>query len=214
MVKRAETAGADIGMAVTALSQGRVVAYPTETVYGLGVDPGNETALERLLILKGRSGRQGLIVLVAEASQLDALVQPPSALALALMERFWPGPLTLVLPARPGLSPRLTGTGDCLAVRRSPAPQVAALLAAWGRPLVSTSANPHGRPPARDSAQVLDYWPEGLAVVPGVCPPGTRPSTLVRVTGDRAELLRSGALAKEVLVAVVPGLVLRDAEER
>ncbi|MBF0177037.1 MAG: threonylcarbamoyl-AMP synthase [Magnetococcales bacterium] len=181
--------------AVTALRQGRIIAYPTETVFGLGVDPFCGTALEALLRLKRRHSAKGVILLVRDVAQLAGLVQPPSAAAQRLMAHFWPGPLTLVLPALPGLSPLLTGGGDHLAVRVSSSPRVAALLRAWGGPLVSTSANPSGGEPARDAAGVRSLWPEEVAVVlPGRCAALQLPSTVVRVGEGGVTLLRPGAI--------------------
>ncbi|MEO5371721.1 MAG: L-threonylcarbamoyladenylate synthase [Magnetococcus sp. DMHC-1] len=193
-----------IAKAVSALHRGEIIAYPTETVFGLGVDPFHDGALAGLLALKGREASKGVIILVGSRRQLADLILPPSRLAQEVMDRFWPGPLTLVLPALPGLSPLLTGGGDHLAVRLSSAPRVAALLRAWGRPLVSTSANPSGGEPARDAATVQHMWPRGVAaVVPGRCAPTSLPSTVVRVDERGITLLRPGAVPHTQVEAVL-----------
>ncbi|MBF0154373.1 MAG: threonylcarbamoyl-AMP synthase [Magnetococcales bacterium] len=184
-----------VARAVAALQRGEVIAYPTETVFGLGVDPFHPGALAALLRLKGRDVGKGLIVLVGGMDQLTVVIRPPSEVARRLMGLFWPGPLTLVLPSLPGLSSLLTGGGEFVAVRLSSARRVAVLMRAWGGPLVSTSANLSGGEPARDAATVRRLWSEGVAVVvPGWCRSSSLPSTVVRVTEGGIELLRPGVI--------------------
>lgn len=132
---------------------GGIVAYPTEAVYGLGCDPNNEQALERLLALKRRPWYKGLILLAASVAQLepyvdfDALTPERRAAVLAA----WPGPVTWLLPARPGVSPRVRGQHPKVAARVTAHPLAAALCHAVGGPIVSTSANRSGRRPARSA---------------------------------------------------------------
>lgn len=186
--------------AAQALRRGGLVAYPTETVYGLGADPRQESALHALLRLKGRGAEKGLILLVAGVEAVTQAALPPSPLARHLMESFWPGPLTLVLPARPDLSRLVTGSGGWVALRHSPSPVVAALLERFGAPIVSTSANPSGQPTPVHGAEIRRLWGEALAGVVEL-PHGTaqasRPSTVVKVEGEGVTLLREGALAAE-----------------
>lgn len=194
-----------IEAAALALKQGELVAYPTETVYGLGADPGRGAALEKLLRLKGREATKGLILLVAGAAEVERVALPPSPLARALMARFWPGPLTLVIPARPELSPLVTGGHGWVAVRHSPSPVVTTLLERFGAPLVSTSANPSGVPTPARGEELRRLWGKALAVV--VDHPGNggggQPSTVIRVDGERLEGLREGAIPFEGLVRAV-----------
>lgn len=154
--------------AVELLRGGGVVAYPTEGCYGLGCDPRNARAVQRVLNLKGRSWRQGLILIGASWSQVAHWVDSSDAGALARARATWPGPATWLLPARPGVSRRVRGEHDTIAVRVTAHPLAAALCRRFHAAIVSTSANRHGRPPALTAAQVraqfgdrLDYVLEG-----------------------------------------------------
>ena len=162
-----------IARALRTLRGGGVLAYPTEGVWGLGCDPWNEKAVRRLLALKGRSESKGLILIAGAIEQVSSLLR---ALSPAHMQRVldtWPGPVTWVVPATPGLPAWLTGGKPSLAVRVSAHTGVAALCAAFGGPIVSTSANPSGRPAALTELAVRRYFREGLdGVLPG--PLGTQ----------------------------------------
>ncbi len=196
-----------IDSAVAALSRGEVIGLPTETLFGLAADPVNSLAMAQIVRLKQRPPEKGFIVLVGNQEQLDQLILPPSPLALQLMARFWPGPLTLVLPARPELSTLITGHTGYVAVRISPAPQVVALLALWRRPLISTSANPAGEPTPQTAEQVRRLWPtENLLVLDGVISADAHPSTVLQVDGAEAQLLRAGAVSLSALQSMIPGL--------
>lgn len=201
-----------VHQAVAVLARGGIIAHPTETVYGLAVDPDNESALLRLSRLKGRSVGKGFILLVSGLPQLAGLVrQPLSPLAKRLVDRFWPGPLTLVLPALPGLSPLLTGGTGRVAVRQSPSEMVATLLRLWQKPLVSTSANVSGGETPRRGGEVRAFWGKRVdLVLDGESGGVGQPSTVVRVDLDRVWLLRAGAMPLEQLLPVVPRLVLPD----
>lgn len=190
----------ELTRAARALAAGGVIAYPTETLFGLGCDPEHEPALARLHVLKGRPTDRGLILLVRDQGQLAPWVTSVPPLAERLLAAFWPGPLTLVLPARPGLSPLLTGGRDTLAVRCSPAPLVRALLALWPKPVTSTSANRHGEPPVRTAQQARELWRGELdAVIPGPLPDHGLPSTVLEVRGEEGWLLRRGAVSVAAL---------------
>ncbi|MDV2451650.1 Sua5/YciO/YrdC/YwlC family protein [Xanthomonas hortorum] len=153
--------------AVAALTRGGVIAYPTEAVWGLGCDPRQEAAVLRLLAIKRRPVDKGVIVVAASVDVLhdwvdfDALEPARKQEVLA----SWPGPHTWILPVTAQAPRWVTGAHDGLAVRISAHPVVAALCAAWGAPLVSTSANLAGEPPAR-SRQALD--PALLVSIDGV----------------------------------------------
>jgi L-threonylcarbamoyladenylate synthase len=140
--------------AAAQLRAGGIVAYPTEAVFGLGCDPDNGEAVQRLLDLKGRAASKGLILIAAELSQLrpfiGALPQQRKAEILA----SWPGPITWIVPAAAHTPRWLTGDRDTLAVRVTAHPLAAALCRAAGMALVSTSANRSGQPPARTPLQV------------------------------------------------------------
>lgn len=186
--------------ALTALHHGQVIGLPTETLFGLAADPWNPAALDRLIRLKERPMDKGFILLIDETMDLDTLLLPPSPLAVRLMKQFWPGPLTLVLPARSDLPPFLTGDSGFVAVRHSPSPIVGALLAAWHKPLISTSANRAGGVPSDTAEGVRAIWPdEKLVVLDGPIRPNALPSTLLRVDGEQVTLLRPGAIPIDLL---------------
>lgn len=184
----------DVAAAAAAIAAGQVVAYPTETFYGLAVDALAEDALARLTALKGRGAEKAFSLLVADRNMLASVCREVSEVAEALIRKHWPGPLTLALPARPDLPAKIVCDGF-VAVRMSPHPLAQSLVAALGRPITATSANPAGAAPPCTASEVTGYFPEpGCRVLDGGVTPGGRPSTLVRVRGDRLEILRAGAV--------------------
>jgi L-threonylcarbamoyladenylate synthase len=201
-----------VGRLAIHLDRGGLVAYPTETVYGLGAraDGGGVSALRTL---KGREdGRPFLVLLPAkgEGEWPDGLVWTPPALALA--GSFWPGPLTLVLADPECAWPEgVRSARGGVAVRRSPHPFVQALLRAWPHPLLSTSANRPGEPPAR-SADAVERAVQGrpglhrLWILDGGPLVDSGPSTLVDCTGPVPRVLRHGPVSFETLRDVVPEL--------
>lgn len=165
--------------AVAALRAGGVVAYPTEAVYGLGCDPRDAAALERILALKGRPDSLGLILIASEFSQLAPFLAPLPPELEARATATWPGPVTWIWPCVPGLPAVLTGGRDTLAARVTAHAGAAALCHAFGGAVVSTSANRHGEPPARDAAAVRAAFPVGLdAVIDGPCGGHARPTEI------------------------------------
>jgi len=133
---------------------GGVIAYPTESVYGLGCDPTDGAAVMRLLAIKRRSVKLGLILIAADFAQLQPYIGTIDRVTLARVARSWPGPVTWLLPAAEETPAWLCGVHDTIAVRVTAHPLAAALCAAAGHPLVSTSANRHREPPARTALQV------------------------------------------------------------
>jgi len=149
------------------VAAGGVFAYPTEAVYGLGCDPANPFAVARLLHLKHRDWRKGLILIAADRQQLLPWVSLDDS-EWTELERQWPGPRTWVVPARPGTPDWITGGRDEIAVRITAHPTARALCHACDTALVSTSANPDGRPPARSPLMVRRYFHNRLdAIVTG-----------------------------------------------
>ena len=136
------------------IQAGGVVAYPTEAVYGLGCDPCNATAVQRLLAIKQRPAHKGLILIAADFAQLAPFLQPLSATDRAWLEATWPGPYTWLVPALPSTPTWLRGRHATLAVRVTAHPLAAALCRACGHALVSTSANLSGRAPTRTALAV------------------------------------------------------------
>jgi L-threonylcarbamoyladenylate synthase len=187
----------EITFAAEALRRGEVVAYPTETFYGLGVNALDELALARLRHLKGRDANKPISVLVSGPDMLDRLCKTLPPLARRLIAAYWPGPLTLALPARKDL-PRALVSEGCVAVRESSHPTAEALVNAFGSPVTTTSANPGGEPPATTPEQVEEMFEGRCRVIHGGVTLGGAPTTLARVRGGKIEILRQGALRIEV----------------
>lgn len=137
---------ADLGTALEALEQGGVIAYPTEAVYGLGCDPHNPVALQRILDIKVREANKGFILIAASQDQLAPYLAPVIPAWQTQLDTAWPGPTTFVLPASANVLPLLCGQRDTLAVRVSAHPVVRQLCNAYGGAIVSTSANISGQP--------------------------------------------------------------------
>jgi L-threonylcarbamoyladenylate synthase len=187
----------EIMFAAHALRRGEIIAYPTETFYGLAVNALDELALARLRLLKGRDGGKAISILVSGPEMLNEVCRTVSPLARRLIAAHWPGPLTLVLPARADLPRPLVQSG-CVAVRESSHPTAQALVAAFGRPVTTTSANLAGEPPATTPEAVEDIFEGRCRVIHGGATVGGAPSTVARVRGGRLEILRQGAIRLQV----------------
>ena len=165
--------------AARVVKSGGLIAYPTEAVYGLGCDPRNEKAVRRLLALKRRSPRKGLILIAADFAQLAPFLQPLTPADLARLAATWPGPHTWLIPAQPATPRWLRGQYDTLAVRVTAHPLAAALCRACGHPLVSTSANFSGRPPARSALAVRRQLGAAIdCLLPGPTGGATQPTEI------------------------------------
>jgi L-threonylcarbamoyladenylate synthase len=157
-----------VGLACAVLRTGGVLAYPTEAVWGLGCEPRNQMAVERLLRLKRRDWRKGLILVAAEFSQLEPFVQLPSRTAQKRAFATWPGPATWVFPASEHTPMWISGERDSVAIRVSAHPLVRELCLAYGGPIVSTSANRAGHAPARSASAVRLAFGRGIdGLLPG-----------------------------------------------
>ena len=165
--------------------QGGVIAYPTEAVWGLGCDPWNEEAVDRLLALKERPVHKGLIVVADDIEQFDFLLGDLPDVWQERLAGSWPGPNTWLVPHQNRLPEWVTGMHDTVALRVSDHPLVRALCRYTG-PLISTSANPAGRPSARTRLRVEQYFPGELDKVLGGALGGRRNPSLIRDlrTGD------------------------------
>lgn len=184
-----------VARAAERLRAGGVVAFPTETVYGLGADARNEDAVRRVFAIKGRPADHPLIVHLAEAAQADAWANAIPETARRLMARFWPGPLTLVLAARDDVPRVVTGGQDSVALRAPSHPMALALLRAFGGGLAAPSANRFGAVSPTEAWHVraslgtqIDQVLDG-----GPCRYGLE-STIVSLLGERPRVLRPGAL--------------------
>src|SRR5690606_22423426 len=190
-----------IKQAAALLRQGKVVAFPTETVYGLGADARSDEAVSRIFQAKGRPSDNPLIVHIAELSQLEELVESVPPEARLLMDRLWPGPLTLVLPAKEGaVSSKVTAGLSTVAVRMPDHPVALELIRASGCPLAAPSANRSGRPSPTTARHVMDDL-QGLAdgVLDGGATGVGLESTVVETEERRMVVLRPGGISVEEL---------------
>lgn len=183
---------------LAALDAGGVVGIPTDTVYGLAADPFAPEATDRIFLLKDRPRSVDLPVLVADVEQGLSLCAQLPPYARELMDRFWPGALTLVVSRRAGLGLHLGGDGTTVGLR-CPDHAVARALCGAGGPLATTSANRHGSEPATTAGAVAEIDGVSLVLDSGPCP--IRPSTVVACTAGRPVLLRAGTLAWRDIVA-------------
>jgi len=186
---------ADLNRAVAVLNGGGVVAFPTETYYGLAVDPLNPLALNHLFSLKQRDISKPILTLVDDRASLSSLAQDIPIIYEPLMKEFWPGPLTLIFQARLNLPTLLTAGTSTIGVRHSSHPFARQLLRAFGRPLTATSANISGYAAAVDAYEVKTQFGSKIDVVfDGGRTPGTVGSTIIGLEGDRLKLIREGVI--------------------
>lgn len=193
-----------IGELAAAIDRGAIVAIPTESSYGLAVDPADEAAVARLMALKGRDAGKALPVVVGAAAAVASLPVDGRAEALVRFAHLWPAPLSLLLPLT---APLAASAGEPRVAVRVPAhPLLRRLLAALGRPLTATSANLSGEPAMLDPAVVagwLEEQPGEHWVVDGGQLAGGLPSTLVAVERGEVRIVRAGSFPAERLLAEV-----------
>jgi L-threonylcarbamoyladenylate synthase len=187
------------------LAADEVVAYPTDTFYGLAADPRSPAAVERLFALKGRDASRAIPLIAADWAQVETLCGAPGPLASRLGHAFWPGPLTLVLPLAAALAPELVAGGTTVAVRVPDNAVSRGLAAALGMPVTSTSANRSGAAPAQHAAAAAAVFGAALGAVLDAGPArGGLASTIVDLTGDEPRLLRAGAVPWERVLQFLP----------
>jgi L-threonylcarbamoyladenylate synthase len=194
----------DVRRAVEALRAGEVVAFPTETVYGLGADALREGAVERVFALKGRPRNNPMIVHVADEAMARTVVASWTERASRLVSGFWPGALTLVLEKADAVPALVTAGHRSVGVRCPDHPIALELIRAFGRPIVGPSANPSGRVSPTTAAHVREGFPGGgLTVLEGgPCRAGIE-STVLSLVHEPARILRPGAVAREDLEAAL-----------
>jgi L-threonylcarbamoyladenylate synthase len=186
----------DLAGAVAILRRGGVVCFPTETFYGLAADALDEAAVARVLDAKGRAETQPIAVIAPDLDAASRLwIDVPPA-ARALIEAHWPGPLTIVLPARPTVPRALVGPQGGIGVRVSSHPIAHALAVSFGGPITATSANPAGRPPARVVETARAQLGDAVdGYLDGGTTPGGPASTIVEVASDGSlRIIRQGAI--------------------
>jgi L-threonylcarbamoyladenylate synthase len=207
--KPSEIAGLD--EALDALRVGELVVYPTETFYALGADPFSPDALERVFALKGRDPQRPIALIAADLEMALGLARevPPNARRLA--EVFWPGPLTLVLPARDDVPRGIGGPDGCVGVRVSPHPIARALASGLGRPITATSANRSGRSPATTLSAARNELGDKVKVyLEGGTLGASAPSTVVSVdVQGMIHMIRPGAISERQLWAALTAGALK-----
>ena len=193
-----------IQTAAKILQEGGLVAFPTETVYGLGGNGLDGAACEKIYLAKGRPSDNPLILHISEFEELDAIVREISPAAKKLMDAFWPGPLTMVFPKADIVPAKATGGLDTVAVRFPSHPVARAIIKAAGLPIAAPSANSSGKPsPTRASHVEYDLNGKIDMIVDGGAAEWGLESTIVDVSGDVPMILRPGAVTKEMMEEVV-----------
>jgi L-threonylcarbamoyladenylate synthase len=183
---------------------GLLVAYPTETFYGLACDPWSVAAVDRVFEAKGRPDRMALPLLAADRAAAEGCVRATPDAARRLMEAFWPGPLTLVLMARDDFPPRLLGGGQTVGVRVSPHPVASALARAVGSAIVATSANRSGQPPPSTAQEVaVALGGDVSLILDGGATLGGNSSTVLDLTTDTPRLIRSGPISTSAIESIL-----------
>jgi L-threonylcarbamoyladenylate synthase len=209
MAKAIRASQAELEAAVDALRDGELVAFPTETVYGLGANASNPAAVRKVFELKGRPPSHPVIVHIDQRKYLKRWVRDVSPAAEKLAEAFWPGPLTLVLPRAEGVHDVVTGGQDTVAIRIPSHPMARQLLDAFGGGIAAPSANRFGRLSATRAEHVEDEFGDAVKVIldGGECQLGLE-STIVSCLGDEVRLLRPGSITLGQLRNVVGEVVI------
>jgi len=176
------------------LKAGGIVAFPTDTFYGLGVNPYNRNAVDKIYEIKGRDPEKPLLLLIDSIPKLENLVEEPSAACIKLMQTFWPGPLTLLFKPKPS-SIHENISADLIGIRQPGNPVTRNILSALDHPLTAPSANISGDNPATTAQQVQDIFGEKVELIlnAGECKAG-KPSTVINATNNPARLIRAGEI--------------------
>lgn len=187
-----------INSAAAIISLGGVIAYPTETIYGLGADATNEQAIHRLFSIKGRNFNNPISVIIGNVQDVHPLVCKITAAAQKLMDAFWPGPLTIVFESADWVSPLLTANTGKIGIRLSGHDGARRIAQVTGKPLTATSANVSGAPECANADAVIDQIGDKIeAVIDLGVSGGTVGSTIIDATSEKPIILRSGVIARE-----------------
>jgi L-threonylcarbamoyladenylate synthase len=189
-----------IDEAVAILKSGGVIAFPTETFYGLGADARDEAAVEKIFGIKGRDFKNPILVVIGDTRHLETFAGTISEEARRLMDRFWPGPLTIVFTASPAVSPKLTaGTGK-IGIRLTSHPVAMEISRRLGGPLTATSANFSGAPECSSAAEVISQLEGKIdGVIDGGQTPGGKGSTIVDLAVTPGKILREGVIPASLI---------------
>jgi len=179
------------------LREGRVMAFPTETFYGLGADAKNETAVKKIFRIKGREFNNPIPIIIGTREKLGGLVEEIPEAAQRLISVFWPGPLTLVFRASKAVSPRLTANTGLIGIRISSHPIARMLAQALGAPLTATSANLSGETECTTARQVVhSIGPFIDGIIDGDKTPGHKGSTVINIAVSPPRILRIGVISE------------------
>jgi L-threonylcarbamoyladenylate synthase len=186
--------------AATAVQTGGVIAFRTDTFYGLGADPFNRDAVQAIRKLKGREETNPILLLVSDYAQIDRFISARLKIFDDVAAAFWPGPITLIGAAAAGLPLELTAGTGTIGVRLPDDTRVRDFVRICGGALTATSANPSGVAPATTAAQVQSYFPNGLAeIVDGGETTAIQPSTVLDLSRSKPRLVREGAISRKEL---------------
>jgi L-threonylcarbamoyladenylate synthase len=186
----------NLAAAVDALKCGHVIVFPTETLYGLGANALDDAAVEKVFQLKGRDRSNPIPVLVANQEMLHTVVAKVPTIARKLIDQYWPGPLTLVLPRQKNIPKPLCNPAGGVGVRISSQPIATLLINGLGRPLTATSANPSGKEPARTLQEAKNYFAHRMDIfVDGGTLTSKGGSTVVEVIENRIKIIREGEIS-------------------
>ena len=196
---------------ISTLKQGGLVAFPTDTVYGLGACLSIHQAVERVYQVKERPRNMALPLLLAHISQISEVAEPVPPIAWFLADNFLPGALTIVLHKSKSVPDIITAGGITVAVRIPAHPIPVALIEGMGAPIVGTSANLSGRPSALVADEVYSQFGDKIDLIidGGQCP-GGKESTIVDVTGEKPVILREGAISREELERICGSILLKE----
>jgi L-threonylcarbamoyladenylate synthase len=182
------------------IHRGGVIAFRTDTFYGLGADPFNREALRKIRQLKSREERKPILLLISDLSEVGRFITHQSEAFKTVADRFWPGPITLIGRARSELPMELTAGTQTIGLRLPNDDNVRSLLRSCGGALTATSANSSGGEPATTAAEVMDYFPTGIDIVlDWGAVTTTQPSTVLDLSGEVPLLVREGAISREEL---------------
>lgn len=185
--------------AARVISNGGVIAFRTDTFYGLGADPFNRDAIMRIRELKGREDDKPILLLISDEKEVDRFIEQSEFFRL-VAKGHWPAPLTLIGVARPEVPLELTAGTKSLGVRLPDDDSVRSFVRACGGALTATSANVSGKPPARTAKEVADYFPAGIdLIIDAGEVTAAEPSTVLDLNGPKPKLIREGAVKGELL---------------
>jgi len=186
------------------ITRGGIIAFRTDTFYGLGADPFQHDALRKIKQLKGREEGKPILIVISGSDQIDRLVTERTRNFNTLASRFWPGPLTLIGKAAPEVSDLITAGTGTVGVRLPDDDNVRALISACGGVLTATSANPADETPAKTAQEVSDYFGEAMELIVDDGPAQTDlPSTVVDVSNSEPKLIREGVIAWAAIQAAL-----------